>query len=53
MNPVLLTEVTETQPCAVIAHSCHKMKLQEVNGPCISGYSKQLDPVLLTEVDKT
>jgi hypothetical protein len=24
--------------------------LQEVNGPCISGYSKQLDPVLLTKV---
>jgi hypothetical protein len=38
------------QEVNVIAHSCHKMKLQEVNGPCISGYSKQLDPVLLTKV---
>ena len=34
MNPVLLTEVTETQPCAVIAH-----------GPHVSGYLKQLDPI--------
>jgi hypothetical protein len=27
-------------------HLPDKMKLQEVNGPCISGYYKQLDPHL-------